>query len=283
MLLLNGKLLHSFSLKSINFSIKIMSELILSRLRFEDFFKFCESGSDGKKYRGQINEIIEKKRKDLIILYEDLMEFDHPLAIELKNNPEIELENANTALKNLIMKYNGNSIEGQHQVRITTEEGHCPLIVSINTLRSNHISKLIICEGIVTHLQEVHRKRYSSSFECQLCGSKIEVYQNKREIRYPPYCCNPNCKAHQRKDFKLIIGPCKYFKYQNFRLQTLQDKISCGVQKRDVKVVLIDNLVYSINSGDKVLVTGIFRPITHYDNIQNIDFSIEANYIKQIN
>ena len=67
-------------------------------MKFEDFFR-------SQKYAIQIKYILNRGGKTLIFLYEDLMKYDLQLAILVRNTPEISLELAQNALKNILKGY----------------------------------------------------------------------------------------------------------------------------------------------------------------------------------
>ena len=74
--------------------------------KFEDFYRLFQEKPGEYKYLDQINDIFSKGGNTLIIFYEDLLAFDPQIAEKLKKDPEILLEDAVEAFKN-ILKFQG--------------------------------------------------------------------------------------------------------------------------------------------------------------------------------
>ncbi len=252
--------------------------------RFEDFYRLFEETPGEYKYQEQIKNIDAKGRKTLIILYEDLLSFDSQIAEMLKNDPEILIEDAIKAFKNILKFHSGGTINyDEYSVRITTKDEKSPLTISIRGLRSKNIDKLVCVKGITIRSSVVRPKLIKAIFECNICGAAFEVLQLTSSIRWPNFCHNKRCKAKAKSDFRLISKKSDFIDWQSITVQEVPEDLPPGRIPRAIQAILTHDLVDYVKPGDRIKIVGIFKSVIatsmNSNNSTLFKTFIDVNYI----
>lgn len=249
--------------------------------RFENFYREFLNKPDNHKYEKQIGEVYAKGNNTLFILYEDLLAHDPQIADMLKDDPELNLEDAIEAFTKLLKYHSGGKPlpYKRYFVRIVTKDDKSPLIVPIRNLRSRHIGSLIRLKGILTRCSDVKSQLIKGGFECLLCGSTFDVFQLTTKIKFPSFCINKRCKAKAKSDFKLISKESKFMDVQNITIQEIPEDLPPGRIPRSVSAILIYDLVDCVKPGDRVYVTGIYKSVLAHP-MQSIKSNIFKNFIE---
>ena len=230
--------------------------------KFEDFYRLFQDKPGNYKYQNQINDIYSTGGNTLIIFYEDLLAFDSQIADMLRNDPEVLLEDAIEAFKNVLKFQSGGSLNSQNYfVRITTKDDKSPLSLPIRKLRSKNIDKLVWYKGILVRISTVRPKLIKASFECQTCQHIFEVVQLTAKIKWPRSCVNPRCKAKAQSDFRLISKNSEFIDWQSITIQEMPEDLPPGRIPRSIQAILKYDLVDTVKPGDRLKVMGIFKSI----------------------
>jgi len=142
--------------------------------KFIDFF--------GEYYVKEIAKAISEERGYIEVDFSLIDKFDIELADLLLENPEETLKIAEEALKEISSTY---SPSEDIQIRIRLFNLPESREIRIRNLRSKHIGKLIVTEGIVKRASEIRPEISEAVFECLNCGNKISVIQTERVISAP--------------------------------------------------------------------------------------------------
>ncbi|MFW9821696.1 MAG: minichromosome maintenance protein MCM [Candidatus Thorarchaeota archaeon] len=229
--------------------------------KFEDFYRLFQEKPGVYKYLEQINDVISKAGNTLIIYYEDLLAFDPQIAEKLKIDPEMVLEDAITAFKN-ILKFQGVAFNNQNYfVRVTTNDKKCPLFIPLRGLRAKNIDNFIWSKGILIRSSTIRPKLIKATFQCSICGSKFEVVQLTSKIRWPNFCNNQRCKAKTQSDFRLFSKSSEFIDWQSIMIQEIPEDLPPGRIPRSVQAILTHELVDSVKPGDRISVMGIFKSV----------------------
>lgn len=254
--------------------------------KFEGFFRSFINENSERKYLDKINDMIQSNTNSIVILIEDLYKYDQKLTKCLIEEPEDTIDDAIQALVN-ITKSNSNRETlpySEYFIRITTNNNVCNIKTSIRDLNIHKLSKLIICEGIVVKTTDPKIRLKIASFECNFCGAKFNVIQLKPKIKYPRFCVNIRCIAKNFEDFYLDTKLSEFIDYQTITIQEILVAKIKGSKARKILAVLSNDLVDSVEKGDSVELTGIYRTDYYYiekqRRINNFNGVIDVNYIK---
>ncbi len=230
--------------------------------RFKDFFRTFQDTPGQYKYQEQINDIAAKSGNTLIFLYEDLLSFDPKIAEMLRKDPEVLLESAVEAFKDILKFQSGKKLNHKNYfVRITTEDPQSILKVNIRGLRSTHIDELVCSKGIIIRSSRVRPRLKNASFECLVCGTTFEVVQLTSKVKWPRFCINKNCKAKAKSDFRLLTKHSDFIDWQSITVQEIPEELPPGRMPRSVQAVLTHDLVDYVKPGDRVNIMGIYKSV----------------------
>ncbi len=261
-----------------------VEELSDPKLRFEEFLKTFQDRVTGRfKYRERIRRMIITGMKSLVIDFEDLYMYDSELARNLINQPDTMLTALSDAIRSLA------EIEDPEYVK-TVDKFYprikgLPNIVRIRDIRSDHIGKLIMIEGILVRATPIREKVVKAIFRHMHpeCGQEF-MWPPKGEmgevIEYPLFC--PLC-GKSGGSFKLVPEKSKFIDWQKIVIQERPEEIPSGQIPRSIEAVVTADLVDKARPGDRVSLTGILRIKQSGKKKASIgifDIYLDVNYIE---
>lgn len=237
--------------------------------KFIDFF--------GEYYVKEIAKAISEERGYIEVDFSLIDKFDIELADLLLENPEETLSVAEEALKEISSTY---SPSEDTKIRIRLFNLPESREIRIRNLRSKHIGKLIVTEGIVKRASEIRPEISEAVFECLNCGNKISVIQTERIISAPKKC--EVCGS--RKGFSLVDQ-----KLNDVRWIVIEEpfEIVSGERPSDIMVYLKGDLTTprmqnKTDPGNRIKVVGILKQMARRvrkSKSRQLEIYIEANNI----
>ncbi len=225
-------------------------------------------------YLNEIIDSIAKKKKSIEIDYSLLEKFDVDLADYLMERPEEVLEYMEEAIKQLEV---AEDVQLRPKIINVPEDRE----IRIRKLRSEHIGKLIVVEGIVKRASEIRPEISEAIFLCPICNSKINIPQIQKTISQPTKC--PFCG--NRKEFQLVDQ--KLFDARWIVIEEPFEIVS-GERPSDIIVYLKNDLTSPrmqnmTDPGNRIKVIGILKQMPRrrkrgYSSRQ-LEIYIEANNI----
>jgi len=223
-------------------------------------------------YKKEIGKSIREDRKVIIVDFNDLSSFSHQLAEEVISGPEEILQILESALDDLGLIKNARvrfiNIPGAQKSKI----GH---------IRSKHLNKFILIEGIVRQASDVRPQVVNAKFECPTCGTIISVLQIEKKFREPS-----RCSCGRRGQFTLKTK--EMVDAQRLVIEESPESLSGGEQPRRLNVFLQEDLVEpkmeeKTTPGSRVEVIGVLKevpvPLQTGSISTRFDLAIEANNI----
>ncbi len=256
-------------------------ETISVKDAFVNFFKTYQTIDGVYKYRERISQMALYKSRSLIIDFDDLLSYDRELATLLIERPKDVIREASEAVKEVMFIENREYAE-------TIERFHArfrgiPNVVPLRGLRSIHINKLIVVEGIVTRISPVKQQLVEAVFRCENCGNEVTVPQLETGLVKPTEC--PVCSKLKKKkgEFRLITEKSKFIDWQKMVLQERPEELPPGQLPRSIEVIVKEDLVDVVRPGDRVAITGILLVQQEHalrkDRPPIFKVYLEANYI----
>ena len=215
----------------------------------EDFLLEAKEFIESEKRK--IVRQIKKGQKSIIISFNDILEFSHKLADYLLEQPEEALATLGFALDEL-------DIAKDAKIRLVdlpkTQE------IKIREIRSRHIGKLLVVEGIVRQSSDVRPQVVNAVFECPSCGNRIEILQLEKKFREPARCSN----CGRKKGFKVVSKDL--VDAQRIVVEESPESLVGGEQPRRISVFLKDDLVEpkmeeKTTPGSRVKIIGIIKEV----------------------
>ena len=214
----------------------------------EKFLTFLED-----YYKDKILLAATEGKTSIEIDFSELEKYDIELADYLLENPDeilLQVENSLGELDSLLA-------EKRFHLRLFNlpEDRN----IRIRNLRSEHVGKLIVVDGIVKRASEVRPEVYEITFQCPSCGELINAKQESRALKAPEVC--PNCG--NKKGFKQVAE-----KFYDTRWIVIEEpfEITSGERPSDLIVYLKEDLVtpkmqYRTDPGNRIKITGILRQL----------------------
>jgi replicative DNA helicase Mcm len=224
----------------------MMQDLVTEK--WEDFLK--------RYYWDELIELSNSypEKRSLFIRFSDMDIYDSNIADMLLEDPDVAIESATQALRE--MDIPTGVILDEANLRVI----HLPRKVKIRQIRSNDIGKLVGIEGLVTKATEVRPRVVEAVFECPFCHHIFSIEQSGRQFKEPVECEQESGGCGRKaRQFKLVMDKCKFANAQKIRLQESPEELRGGELPQAIDVNLEDDISGLVTPGDRIIVTGILR------------------------
>jgi replicative DNA helicase Mcm len=224
-------------------------------------------------------ELVEQARKGskwLLVNFADLSKFDPDVADTLLEMPEEVLKAAEIAVEQFDVPGGAEALKG-FAVRFFNLPESSRVI--IRNIRSNHLNRFLLLEGIVRQKSDVRPQVTEAKFECPSCGNTIAILQLDNKFKEPTRC---SCgrKGKFRMMSKVLVDA------QGIVLEEIPEQLEGGEQPKRINVFLKNDLVSPLsekktNPGSRIVMAGIIKevPIITKSGAQSTRFDLifEAN------
>ncbi len=235
------------------------AELLDAEKEFAKFIREYRDRTGSYKYLERVRQMITLGQKSLIIDYDDLYLYNTRLALALIEKPDEVLSQAARALRSIVEQ---EAPEYAQEVkRFSIRIRNLPKPLELRRLRSTHIGKLVMIEGIMVRATRVKEKiirarlRHCHSDDCHEFDWPPEG-EIIGEILEKPQVC-PLCG--RGGSFQLVEEKSEYIDWQKAVIQERPEEVPPGQLPRSIEVVLKDELVDTVRPGDRVAVVGVVR------------------------
>lgn len=229
-------------------------------------------------YRPKIDLVLKSypSVRSLIVDYTDLEKFDPNLADVLIKNPDIIIESAEDAVKNLNLVVAA-GIPFTPKVRFGGVPAEEKLIEQIG---SKNINELVAFKCVVTKRAEIMHRVKLALYKCELCDAEMRLFVGKNFT--PPKRCE-SCKKFALKQEE---EKSTYVDIQRAETQELLERIRGGAPAAHIELLLEEDLVNKIAPGDNLEVVGILRlrPPLKTRQKQDLVYGryVEVNYVRSL-
>jgi replicative DNA helicase Mcm len=233
--------------------------------RFQDFLE--------KEYKAKLAEKARKGEYFLEIDFSKLAKFDIELAEATLEEPEELVEAFELAIK----QFDFGESAKKFKIRLSNLPESQKIM--INEIRSSHLNKLFVVDGVVRQKSDVRPQVTSAKFECPQCGNIISVLQLESLFKEPS-----KCGCGRKGKFRLISK--EMVDAQGMVLEEAPENLKGGVQPKRMNVLLKDDLVSPLSDmksapGSKIIIAGLVKevPITSKSGgkLTRFELIIEAN------
>jgi DNA replication licensing factor MCM4 len=128
-------------------------------------------------------------------------------------------------------------------------------VANLRCLDPVKMDSLLCLRGMIVRISPIIPDLKVSHFSCCICGHDVQVTIDRGRIAEPQAC--PQC--HCRDSYALQHNRCLFADKQLVRLQETPDEVPAGQTPASVVTFCFDDLVDSIQPGDRVEVTGVLR------------------------
>jgi replicative DNA helicase Mcm len=215
--------------------------------RFEKFFRTY--------YNREILRVVHgyPEEKSLWVDFDDLDKYDIALADEVISNPDSAIPAAERALKSIDLPVDLPSM------RVNVRFYNLPATskIMIKDIRSEHVGKFMVVEGIVRKATDVRPKLVLGAFECQRCGNITRISQETQKLKEPFLC--EDCE--RKGPFKLLVPESNFTDSQKILIQESLEDLRGGEHPKQLSIYIEDDLTGKISPGDRVELTGTLRAV----------------------
>ncbi|CAD6186435.1 unnamed protein product [Caenorhabditis auriculariae] len=122
-------------------------------------------------------------------------------------------------------------------------------------LNPNDVDQLITISGMVTRTSSLIPEMRAGFFQCSVCNFSVESEVDRGRIEEPAVCTN----CSNTHCFQLVHNRSIFLDKQVIKLQESPDDMPSGETPHTVSIFAHGQLVESVQPGDRITVTGIFR------------------------
>src|SRR3989344_2851773 len=230
-----------------------------------------------QNYYPQLLEAVRKGQEFLILNFSELIKFNTDLSEEILEAPEELLKAGELAVKEFELS--------KKISKFTVRLSNLPdsQRIKISEIRSKHLNKFVLIDGIVRNKTDVRPHVTAAKFECPSCGNILNVLQLDKKYKEPTRCgCGRKGKFKEISK-ALVDG-------QGLVLEESPDELD-GTQPKRINVFLKDDLVSPFSErrsspGSRVRAIGWVTevPITLRTGGQSTKYYliVEANYVEPL-
>ncbi|KAK6464737.1 hypothetical protein DFJ63DRAFT_89847 [Scheffersomyces coipomensis] len=235
--------------------------------RFQEFLDRVDS--DGSTYRTVIKEMLKKSKYRLSVTIDDVRDFDKEFWLGLLNSPAEYLPACERALRDTVLTIYDPSdpeieeYDPNQQFYLSFKGSFGDHHVSARSINSNHLSKLISIEGIVTRaslvrpkiIRSVHYAEETSRFHAREYRDQTTSFD---PISTPAVYPTEDADGHK---LSTEYGYSTYRDHQKISVQEMPETAPAGQLPRSVDVILDDDLVDLTKPGDRIQIVGVYRAL----------------------
>jgi replicative DNA helicase Mcm len=226
-------------------------------------------------------ELLEQVRKGvefLLVDFASLARYSPDLADEILEQPEETLSACEIAITNFDLPKKVTKFK----IRLFNLPDEEKML--IRNIRSKHIGKMLVMEGIVRQKSDVRPQVTSAKFECPSCGNVIAVLQLDTKFKEPT-----RCGCGRKGKFRLLNK--ELIDAQGIVLEESSKDLEGGEQPKRMNILLKNDLVSPMsekrtNPGTSIRLTGILKeiPIILRSGGQStkFDLMIESNNVEAL-
>src|SRR3989338_1868252 len=237
----------------------------------EKFKEFIEAN-----YSKQLQSLIRKGQKSILLDFVELSEFDPDLSEELLDDPDNLIKSAEFSLSNFDLK--------DKNFRIRFRNLPSSQNLKIKDIRSIHLGKFISLDGIVRQASEVRPQVVSAKFECPSCGNTITMLQLDSKFKEPTRCSCGRIGRFTLVNKDLVDA-------QRLIIEESPDALEGGEQPKRLAIFLKEDLVEPLmerktTPGAKIRAYGVVKdiPVLLKSGAPSVryDLIMEANHVEPI-
>ncbi len=222
--------------------------------KVKDFLTRFKDKSGSYKYVEQIDEMMPKNAKFIIVDYNDLV-IEPEIEIIFSTDPDRILTAFSRAIKEALQTRfpdYAEKIKDEVRVRLV----NYPLQRSLRQINAETIGNITSVSGMVVRASEVKPLAKELVFVCPDEHQTKVIQLKGMDVKIPVVCDNPSCK---HRDFELKPEASKFIDFQILRLQELPEDLPPGQLPHYIDVTIRQDLVDNARPGDRIILTGIVR------------------------
>jgi len=249
--------------------------------KFFQFFKTYGVDTGSPVYIEKLRELLTVKGgRSLEVDYVHVNAFIPDVAERLISKPDDVIRAAEMAVRE-VLKEPELGFPDDNLPEVHVRFFNLPRSIAPRKVGSDHLNKFVQVEGVVSRITEVKPFVHRAVYVCRACGNEMVRIQNP----YSVYMKRPEkCEACGSRDLYLDDEKSTFIDYQTIRVQDAPEVLRGGQMPRFLDVVLLDDLVDSVQPGDRVIITGVLRRVEEKTEKRPVVRKVLiANHVQPIN
>ncbi|RZF45302.1 hypothetical protein LSTR_LSTR011118 [Laodelphax striatellus] len=217
---------------------------------FQDFLEdFKEDGE--QKYLEPVQELRNFERSTLEVSFEDVEKYNQSLATTIVEEFYRLYPFLCLAVKNFSADHGWAPSKAKEYYVSFVD---VPTRHKVRELTTAKVGSLVRISGQVVRTHPVHPELVFGTFTCLDCQTVVKNIEQQFKFTQPTICRNPVCSNRRR--FMLDIDKSVFVDFQKVRIQETQAELPRGCIPRSVEVILREEIVESVQAGDRFDFTG---------------------------
>ncbi len=221
----------------------------------KEFLKQYKDKEGSFKYVEQIDQMMPKNARYIVIDYNDLVSHPH-IESKFNENPDEILTAFSRAIKEILQErftQYAAKIKDEIRARII----NYPVQRSLRQINAEIINKMTSVSGMVVRSSEVKPLAKEITYKCSN-NHEFHITLEKGMTVPPLYRCgsDPKCTS---KEFTIQPEKSRFIDFQIARLQELPEDLPPGQLPHYIDVTIKQDLVDNARPGDRIVLTGIVR------------------------
>jgi len=233
---------------------KFITNFIDSELADDE--KFSGIDASAPLYMQRLEEINTIEEPFLNVNCGHIQSFDEDLYRQLVCYPQEVIPTFDMAVGEVFNeKFPDTDLRHQIQVRPFNADK----TANMRSLDPQDIDQLITITGMVIRASDIIPEMSQAHFKCSVCGNTADVDIERGRIAEPTLCSNCNTNH----SFSLIHNRSAFTDKQMVKLQESPEDMPAGQTPHTVILYVHGELVDTVQPGDRVAVTGVYRAVPH--------------------
>lgn len=221
----------------------------------KEFLKQYKDKHGAFKYVEQIDEMMPKNARYIVIDYNDLVLHTH-IETKFNENPDEILLAFSRAIKEILQErftQYAAKIKDEIRARII----NYPVQRSLRQINAEVINKMTCVSGMMVRSSEVKPLAKEITYKCSN-DHEFHITLEKGMTVPPLYRCgtDPKCTS---KEFTIQPEKSRFIDFQIARLQELPEDLPPGQLPHYIDVTIKQDLVDNARPGDRIILSGIVR------------------------
>jgi len=159
---------------------------------------------------------------------------------------------------------------------IQTRPYNCEKSRNLRNLNPEDLDQLVTVNGLVIRLSTIIPEMTKAHFMCTVCNQTTKVPSERGRIIEPENC--NNCHAIHTQQLKHNLS--EFNDKQMVKIQESPDDMPAGETPHTVTMYCHQDLVDTVQPGDRVIVTGIYRSASQREStMQRVIKSVFNTYL----
>lgn len=163
--------------------------------------------------------------------------------------------------------------------RVQVRPFNLKTVSNLRELDPVSMDTLVSCRGMIVRSSTIIPDLKVAHFQCSVCGTTETSTLDRGRVSEP----KDKCRTCSTKAWQIVHNRCVFADKQMVRLQETPDEVPAGQTPASVVTFCFDDLVDSVQPGDKVEITGVLRaqPVRVHPRIRKVK-SVYKTYLDVI-